>query len=414
MRIASVQVFERAVNGIQNATRQVSDTQNQISTGKRVLTPSDDPVAATRILAIDRELALREQYGENIGAARSRLELEEATLDRFQDVLGRLRELAQQATSPALTQTDRQFIGREIEARREELLGLMNSRDASGEFLFAGHQGGQAPFVREPGGGTAYVGDEGQRRLRVSESTTVPVTDSGKRLFVDVPSERTRFAIETHPDNDPVGAAAPAFRRVVDQDALDAAAPAQFVIEFGDPRVLDPAQANVTVRDRDTGRVIDGVEDQPFASGSPVRFAGVEIVITGQPQPGDRFLVRTTGTEPVLDAVDRLGETLRVAGDTAAGQALLAEELGAAIAAFDAQDTRILEVRSELGARLNTLDSVAALHEQLDVQARETLSELRDLDYAEAVSRLNFQSFVLEAAQRSFARTSNLSLFDLI
>lgn len=414
MRISSQQVFDRALSGIQNANRNVADTQDQIASGKKILNPSDDPVASTRILALNRELALREQYGENIGAARSRLELEESTLTRFQAVVGRIRELTQQAGNATLGQTDRQFIASEIEARHAELVGLMNARDASGEYLFAGHQGGEQPFRTVAGGATVYEGDEGQRSLRISESTVVPIGDNGKRLFVDLPASRTRFAIEPHPGNDPVGAAAPAFRSVYDQALLDAAAASEFVVEFQDPNAVAPPSTNVTVRERDSGRIVTGLENRPFDPGTPIRFSGIEIVIAGSPQPGDAFMVRTTGTESMVDAVDRLQDVLRRATDTPEDQVLLQTELQAALDAFDTQEERILQVRSEIGARINTVDSIEDLHDQLDLVARDALSEIRDLDYAEAVSRLNFQSFVLEAAQRGFARTANLSLFDLL
>lgn len=414
MRISSIQVFERALSGIQNANRNVAETQDQLASGKRILNPSDDPVASTRILSLNRELALREQYGENIDAATSRLQLEESTLTSFQEVVGRIRELTQQAGSPALARADRQFIASEIDARRDELIGLMNARDGTGEYLFAGHQGSEPPFREVPGGTIEYRGDEGQRRVRVSESITVPVGDNGKHLFVDLQASRTRFTVASHPDNDAVGAAAAAFSGVHDQALLDAAAPAEFVIEYGDPNRLAPPQPNVTIRERDSGRLVEGIDALPVEPGSPVRFAGIEIVVTGSPQPGDRFLVRTTTTESMIDAVAGLHDVLQSTGDTPEEQARLRQELEAALVSFDAQEERILQVRSEIGARLNTVESTADLHAQLDLVASDALSDLRDLDYAEAVSRLNFQSFVLEAAQRGFARTANLSLFDVL
>jgi len=76
--------------------------------------------------------------------------------------------------------------------------------------------------------------------------------------------------------------------------------------------------------------------------------------------------------------------------------------------------SRILEVQADLGARMNSIDSTRNLHVDLELQAQEVLSKVRDLDFAEAVSRLSFQSFLLEAAQQSFVRVSGLSLFNAL
>ncbi|MEC8427687.1 MAG: flagellin, partial [Pseudomonadota bacterium] len=76
--------------------------------------------------------------------------------------------------------------------------------------------------------------------------------------------------------------------------------------------------------------------------------------------------------------------------------------------------TSVLEVRSEIGARLNTIESTKALHEEVEIVSKQLLSNLQDLDYAEAVSQLSFESFVLEAAQKSYAKISGLSLFNSI
>jgi flagellar hook-associated protein 3 FlgL len=74
----------------------------------------------------------------------------------------------------------------------------------------------------------------------------------------------------------------------------------------------------------------------------------------------------------------------------------------------------MLQARSDIGARLNTADTTRELHGDVDIVSKKVLSELRDLDFAEAVSRLTAQSLVLEAAQRSFAKTAGLSLFSVI
>ena len=74
----------------------------------------------------------------------------------------------------------------------------------------------------------------------------------------------------------------------------------------------------------------------------------------------------------------------------------------------------ILEARADIGARLNAVASARSLHDSLNLEARTVLSDIEDLDFAEAASRLSFQSFLLEAAQQSFIRISSLSLFNAL
>ena len=112
---------------MQRVSGAASDTQSQISTGRKFLSPADDPVAATRILQINQELAIRKQYQRNINSVTSRLSLEDATLDGVSNLLQRVREIAIQMGDGSLSQTDRGFLAAEIEVRTEEMLGLLNS-----------------------------------------------------------------------------------------------------------------------------------------------------------------------------------------------------------------------------------------------------------------------------------------------
>src|SRR5690606_26485219 len=146
----------------------VNKTQQQISTGRRVLTPADDPIAATKILQLQQELALNDQYTRNMTAADNRLKLEEATLQSITDNLARVKELTVNAGGCSLTIADRQAIAAEFLQLQEGLADLLNTKDAGGEYICAGVKGRQTPFVRADNGRYEYQGDEGQRYLALS------------------------------------------------------------------------------------------------------------------------------------------------------------------------------------------------------------------------------------------------------
>src|SRR5699024_6262832 len=126
------------------------------------------------------------QYKDNLTADNNSLVQEESTLNSVNTIMQRVRELATEAGTGALSQSDRQAIASELQEREDELLGLMNSRNARGEYLFSGFQGKTQPFVREGDGSYAYQGDEGQRKLQIASSLNVAISDNGKKVFQNV------------------------------------------------------------------------------------------------------------------------------------------------------------------------------------------------------------------------------------
>ncbi len=412
MRISTLQVFENALIGVQNANREVNNTQQQISANRRLLTPADDPVAASRILRLSSEGAQRDQFVKNINALENSLGLSDAALAQSIDLLSRVKELAIQAGNGVNTRADRRLISVEIRTRLDELVGIANTRGASGEYVFGGSVGGQPPF--DATDNFTYRGDQAQRELAISASSKVAMTDSGHAVFVDVPSAEHSFATRPHPGNDDVGGARISAGVVVDRARLDALFPDDLVLEFGATDASTPPGPSFTVRRVSDGRVVDGLQNVPFTSNSDITVAGVAVRVSGAPQPGDRFFIETSDRQSVFTTLDRLADSLDSIGDASDDPARLALVIGDALSNVDGAVAAMLQVRSDIGARLNTADTTRELHGDVDLVSKKVLSELRDLDFAEAVSRLTAQSRVLEAAQRSFAKTAGLSLFSVI
>ena len=161
MRISTIQAFNNSVSGISRNYADLTRTQAEISAGKRLLTPADDPVGAVRLLQLNQEQALNSQYKSGITAAKNSLQQEETILNSVGTVIHRIREIAVQAGNGGLDASDKNALATELAQREDELLNLLNSRDASGKYLFSGSQGDTQPFVRNPDGTYSYNGDEG-------------------------------------------------------------------------------------------------------------------------------------------------------------------------------------------------------------------------------------------------------------
>ncbi|MBL4682312.1 MAG: flagellar hook-associated protein FlgL [Pseudomonadales bacterium] len=414
MRISTIETFNRGLSNIQRVTAAVADSQNQISTGRKFDSPSDDPVAATRILQINQELAIRSQYKRNITSVTNRLSLEEAVLVGVGDILQRIREISIQAGAGSLSQQDRAFLAEEVDVRTDEMLGLLNTKDSNGEFIFAGYKGGTQPFVDGGGGGYKFQGDEGERLVQIGATTFISSRDSGKQIFEVIEARDNTFITSNNPRNTGLPQASISVGQVIDQAAFDLFYPGDAYIEFNPVDDLSPPQQNYTVRRMADNRVIEGLEKEPYISGETIDFSGISVRVSGNADPGDSFVIESSKNQSILTTMSRMVDGLRQFDDTREGREFVADLVAASITNLDNAQTNLLETRSSLGARLNTLESTLNLHEEIDIVSRVVLSELQDVDFAEAVSRLSLETFILEAAQQSFARIANLSLFKFL
>lgn len=412
MRISSLQINQQGVNSMLDLSRQVADTQKQIASGTRITNPSDDPVGAARMIKIQQELEVRDQYRRNIDGAEAALAQEETVLQQVLDVVQRIRELALQASNGIQTVDDRRSIATEIDARFSELVSLVNARGPNGEYLFSGFQSNVQPFVVD-GDNVEFHGDEGQRRVQVDNGQFVALSDSGRGIFMDVAAAGPVFNVRSHPDNDPFAGATIAKGAVVDRDALAEFFPDDLVVEFR-PLAEDPlGRPNFTVRRASDNRVVDGLLNVPLDGNATIEAAGMSFKVLGQPQPGDRFFIETTDKQDMLTTIKQMTKGL-VNMDPSADPEAFQQMLDDSLTGLDNTMDSILQVQAQIGARFNTIDSTRNLHTDLELRAQEALSEIRDLDFSEAVSRLSFQSFLLEAAQQSFIRVSGLSLFNAL
>lgn len=188
MRISTLQIYSQGLNALLDQQRNLFDTQLQLSTGRRIVQPADDPTGSARLLELGESMALTEQYQSNIGAARSRLQLEETTLNGVVGGLQRARELVVRGLNDTLGPEDRAAIAVELREILDETLSLANRRDANGEYIFAGNRTQQSPFQHDGSGTFSYAGDQGQRHLQVGPARQVPVGDSGLDVFMKVPA----------------------------------------------------------------------------------------------------------------------------------------------------------------------------------------------------------------------------------
>src|SRR5512135_2282830 len=147
MRISTSSIYDANVTNMNNLEVQIAQTQQQISTGNRIQSPADDPTGAARVVELNQAAAVNTQYGTNNTAAENTLSLSESILQNVTTLLQSAKATAVNAANGTLTASDRQSLATGLQAQLQELLGLANSTDGTGNYLFSGSRGSTQPFV---------------------------------------------------------------------------------------------------------------------------------------------------------------------------------------------------------------------------------------------------------------------------
>ncbi|WP_290704420.1 flagellar hook-associated protein FlgL [Amphritea sp.] len=408
MRISTAQIFNRSADNLTSTSNRLYELQEQLSTGKRILQPSDDPLASAQILKLTKEVEKTEQYQDNIDISRRRLSLEETTLDAVNDATLRVKELAIQANSGAVTDTDRSLIASELGELEKQLFGLMNTKDVQGEYLFSGYKGFDAAYSYD-GATDKYIfnGDEGRRSIQIGPDTKMASTDSGFDVFENVNSVLTLA---------PTVGAEFSERIITDfetfQSFTDNRGPATITFDTG--------AGTYTVTDAVGDPVFSGnpaveLTNISYQQGDSVEFEGVKLVIDN-PANGAVVLDTETQRTNVLNMVHELTAALKGIDteDDLQGNDKLNQAVSFALLQMESIQEKNIETRGSLGGRVNTLDAQQDVNVELLLHTKDARSSFQDLDYNEAISQFTLQETALNAAYGSFAKIQNLSLFNYL
>lgn len=317
MRISTSQMYASGTGNILNGQAEVYKTQNQLSTGRRILTPRDNPVDSTLALMTTQAKDVNATFLKNQGTASDRLGYIDTQLGAVSDLLQDAISRGVQGGNSSYSPQQKQAIAEELKRRFEGLVDIANGKDGSGEYVFSGNTTNTKPFSIDGTGGNyslagtgivSYAGDEGQRILQVETTQTIATSESGQSVFM----------------------------RVVNADG-----------SLNGRSVFDSLR-----------NMIDALDSS----------SGVN--------PAPSYDQALSDLHSSLDHISR--------------------------------------IRASVGSRMNQVDSLTNAGSDVSVQLESRLAKLEGLDYTEAISRLNQQQMQLQAAQQSFVKASELSLFNLI
>lgn len=426
MRVSTSQIFDSGARGIGRNQFDLFKLQNQMATGRRVLTPEDDPIASAQALVLTQTKAVSAQFLANQGDAKGKLGTADVQLSALTDLLQNVRERVVQGGNTTLTDTDRRYIANELEARFSELMGIANAQDGAGNYLFSGYQGAVKPFSATSTG-ASYAGDDGQRLLQVEASRQLPTNVSGRELFELIPNGNGTFTTATGGNT---GGGINQGSGVVDQGSVNNQGlwNQALAAGFGDVEIRFSVNAGVTqyeLYDVSSATLISAAPTN-FTPGqaislqkttAPAQDFGVSVSIEGNPAAGDRFMVAPSSSQSIFTTLRSTINTLTQGiGNVASGNSTteFVNDLGGNLLNIDQALENITGMRATVGSHLKELDSLGNAGEDLQLQYASSLSDLQDLDYTKAITDMARKQLQLEAAQQSFKQTSQLSLFSIL
>ena len=402
MRISTKTIYEMGSARISDLQMAQTRTQQQLSTGRRILTPADDPVASARALEVMQSDAMNTQFATNRQSVKSSLSMVEGTLAGVTSLLQDAKTLTINAGNGALSASDRTSIATELRGRFDQLLGLANTTDGTGNYLFSGYQTSLQPFV-QTSGGVAYQGDQGQRMLQVDNARQMALSDTGSSVFESARTGNGTFVTAASAANTGSG--------VVSTGAVSA----PLTLPVHDYEVTFAVAAGATtytVTDKtDPLNPLNALPPFAYTSGQAILFDGLQFDVSGSPANGDKFTVQPSTNQSIFKTLDDLITLLGMPANNASSSAALTAGLSAANLGIDKSLDNVLTTRASVGSRLNEIDSLDSVGDDRGLQYKTTLSALQDLDYTKAISESMQQQTVLEAAQKTFAQTAGLSLF---
>jgi flagellar hook-associated protein 3 FlgL len=406
IRISTSAIYEAGTSQLNTLQSAIAKTQMQLSTNKRNLTAADDPIASARALEITQSQSMNTQFATNRSNANASLSLVDKTL---QDVTGQIQDiqtLIVTAGNGGYDASNREALATELEGRLTDLIGLANTADGTGGYLFSGYQSTTQPFSKTSTGAT-YQGDQGQRMLQVGSARKMAISETGSAIFEAIPTGNGRFTTTAAGTNTGSGIVSPG--AVVDSTQVNGH---DYALTFSVAGT--PAVTTYTVTDTTASPPVAVLANQPYTEGASITFGGMSMDVKGAPANGDSFSVKPSQKQSVFTTITNLIQTLRAPADGSTGKAALANGLSTASQNMKNALDNVLTVQASVGSRMKELENLDSTGDDLNIQYQSTLGDLQDLDMVKAISLFAQQQQTLQAAQMSFKTMSGLSLFNYI
>jgi flagellar hook-associated protein 3 FlgL len=397
MRISTSWSAQQSVNTMLDRQYDLSQTQLALGNGKAIQTPADNPAAAARAIDVSSASAQNDQYTRNIQSANTKLSAEESTISSASDILDRIRTLTLEGMNGTQTDESRQSIATELRQTLGQLVALGNTKDGQGEYIFAGSRTSTQPFTQSDLS-VSYGGDQNQRMVAAAAGLQVATGDSGSDVFMSIRGGNGTFVTSAGATN--TGTAVVGATSVTDASQWDGGS---YTVNFTSATTYEIHDA--------TDPTGPALSTGTYSGDSgTINFKGAQLNVTGTPAAGDSFAVGPSSSQDVFSTVAGIINAFETPG----GGAGMSNQLNAQLQNLDQAQTSFTDTRTKIGARMNILDQQTQISADTSLQYSSTLSDLTELDVASAASKFSQQQAALDAAQQSYVKMQNLSLFNYL
>jgi flagellar hook-associated protein 3 FlgL len=422
MTMSTSLMFDRAISQMGLTQDRLSKAQMQLTTGKELLKPSDAPEQSVNINRLKSAIDRQKSYLDTIRTVQDKMRQQETAADKASDVITRLKELTVQAANDTYSPQDRKLIDIEVRELRDQLLSLANTQDVNGNYIFSGARTAKAAFGVDINGRAFYQGDQTVNPGSVGDQRNVQINRAGTNPFGMVVRTITGdHSSPAMPQKSLLGNFTDTKTNISDQDFT-----LTITTGNGAKTVTIPAtdSSPQDIVDAINNQLANGVKATLYPSTDGNAY---QILLTGQTGGAHDFSVSSTASAgldltTLQQASDAVGNENRVG----IGFFEVIESLSAALQNNDAKGIQravgevgslqdnMTESIARIGASMNTLDSQQSLAEEAQLRLEKMRSDVEDVDYQAAITKMNKDMLALQAGQSAFAQIAKMTLWDYV
>ena len=419
MRISTSEFLLGSLPDLLTQQSSVNQLNREIATGQTLLDPSGDPAAAGQVVETADQIQHLSYDAANAAGGAQTIQASLGVLQQVTNVIDQLRQYAVAGANAATTAAERQALVPTAQAALQQLLQLANSQGANGSYLFAGSKAATAPFVTQTGGQVTFNGDAATNSVEIAPGLSVPVTASGQNVFAAIPAGGNGVAVAAAAAN--TGSAFAQIHGVTSLSQLTAEqlAGTEYQIAFTTAAASGSLNYTVTSGTGSPGSAgfaasSGVVASGGFATGTDLRFGGLDVAIQGPPAAGDSFTVAPGTNSSLFQTVQQLISALGTPQQAQTPNSAALQQIQNSIGNLDAAQTAILTAEASLGAGLSEIRSVQWQDQTQSTNAQSRLSNLQSANLPQVMANYSASITALQAAEEAFARVQGLSLFSFI
>lgn len=403
MRVSTAYTYSSGIDTLQRRQTDLTDAQMQMTSGKRVSKPSDDPAAMARAERALNEESRGEAMQRAIAASRNAMTLTESALGDAVDLTQTAREALVKAGNGTYTASERTALATQLRQLRAQFLSVANQGDGNGSYLFGGQGANANPFHDgvDASGGPAVTSSAGGGNPSASNNEYLPLAVDGNTVWMQVPTGNGVF--DTSATSTNTGSGWIAGGSVTDPAALTGS---DYTIQFS-----NDGAGNITydISVNGTGTSVSGAAYKP---GQTISLDGMSFAVSGTPANGDTFSITpSTPSGSVFNVIDRALASLE---DPNASTGEVMQAVNSGLRDLDQVLGKFQSARAMVGETLNRLDSVDNRTSGRILSAQTTRSNAEDLDMVKAVSEFSNKQTSYQAAMQAYSMVQRLSLFQYL